>query len=151
MAFVLDEPSRQSLLETFPPKYPDVIAHHITHKFGVSDQEPLPPQPHHIKVVGYHDSGAIQVLVVEVDGRKNQDAEAARLYHITLSLDRAQGVKPENSNDVLKKVAAEKGADFLHNLPAPIEISAKARFIESKSAPTARAKSSRAAQSPHKL
>lgn len=148
IAFVLDEPSRQRLLETFSPKYPDVIAHHITHKFGVSDQEPLPPQPQYIKVVGYHDSGAIQVLVVGVDGRKNQDAETERFYHITLSLDRAQGVKPENSNDVIKKIVAEKGEGALCNLPEPIEISAAVRFIESKSAPRASTKSKRAA-SPH--
>jgi len=78
-------------------------------------------------VRGYHDSGAIQVLVVEVDGQKNHGSQK---YHITLSLDRTQGVEPKDSNDVLRKIAAEKGESALDNLPEPIEICATPVFIK---------------------
>jgi hypothetical protein len=129
-AFVIDEESRRKLLQTFPPKYPDVIAHHITHGFGVSDKEPLPPQPQKVLVHGYHDSGAIQVLVVEVDGRKNQGLQTDKFYHVTLSLERAQGVTPRNSNDVLQKIVAGSGEGALRNLSKPIEISVTPVFIK---------------------
>ena len=32
--FELDKKSRRALLSQFPPQFPDVIAHHITYKFG---------------------------------------------------------------------------------------------------------------------
>ena len=134
IAFVIDDKSRQKLLKIFPPKYPDVIAHHITHAFGVSDKEPLPAQPENVVVRGYHDSGAIQVLVVEVDGRKNQGLDTSNFYHITLSLDRAQGVTPKNSNDILQKIVSNGGEEALRNLPAPIEISVTPVFIKNEPA-----------------
>jgi hypothetical protein len=140
IAFVLDEESRQKLLKTFPPKYADVIAHHITYAYGVSDKEPLPPQPQKIVVRGYHDSGAIQVLIVEIDGRKNQALDENNFYHITLSLDRSQGVEPKNSNDVLQKIVAAAGEGALYNLPEPIEISAVPAFINDEPATAQKAK-----------
>ena len=139
IAFVIDKQSRQMLLEIFPPRYPDVIAHHITHAYGVSDKAPLPPQPQKVLVRGYHDSGAIQVLVVEVDGRKTQPS-TGKFYHITLSLDRAQGVSPRNSNDILQKIVAERSEYALRNLSQPIKISATPVFIKDESGAAPQAK-----------
>ncbi|MBI1215447.1 MAG: hypothetical protein GC185_06490 [Alphaproteobacteria bacterium] len=125
-AYVIGDAAREKLLEAFPPKYPRAVAHHITHRYDCGADE-LPPPSEKVEVVGFHDSGAMQVLVVEVDGRKHQapraDDDARRFYHITLSLDPAQGVSPSKSNDVLEKIAAEKGEAALRNLEHPMAIS----------------------------
>lgn len=123
-AYVILEKSREKLLEAFAPKYPDVIAHHITHKYDANETD-LPPMPKDVRVTGYHDSGAIEVLVAEVDGARHQKQrgnEAPRYYHITLSLDRAKGVEPKNSNDVLQKIVAQFGEAALDNLPEPVTV-----------------------------
>ena len=130
-AYMIDEASRERLLDIFKPKYPDVIAHHITHKYGAAPED-VPPQPRHVRVVGYHDSGAIQVLVVDVDGRKNQatpDGADKKFYHITLALDRAKGVSPSKSNAVLKKIAAEQGEAAVYNLAEPVEITVAPKLL----------------------
>ena len=36
LAYVLDEESREVLLKMYPPKFPDVKAHHITKKYPIS-------------------------------------------------------------------------------------------------------------------
>lgn len=123
-AYVILESSREKLLESFAPKYPDVVAHHITHKYDAKETD-LPPIPQRVRVTGYHDSGAIEVLVAEVDGarhQKRQGDEPPRYYHITLSLDRAQGVEPKNSNDVLQKIVSQFGDAALDNLPEPVTV-----------------------------
>ncbi|MDI1226450.1 MAG: HAD-IIIA family hydrolase [bacterium] len=130
-AYEIDADSREMLLEAFPPRHADVIAHHITHKYDATEAD-MPPMPNEVRVTGHHDSGAIQVLVVEVDGHRHQAAradETPRWYHITLSIDRAQGVAPKNSNDLLDAIVAEHGVAGLDNLPEPIEISVTPRFM----------------------
>lgn len=133
-AYVLDQESRQRLIDIFGPKYPETIAHHITHKFGATEDD-VPEMPQSVRIVGFHDSGAMQVLVAEVDGERRQatTGEGERFYHITFSLDRAQGVEPKDSNAVLQKIAAEKGPDALRNLHDPVEITVKPQFILSGS------------------
>jgi D-glycero-D-manno-heptose 1,7-bisphosphate phosphatase len=130
-AYEIDSDSREMLLEAFPPRHADVIAHHITHKYDATAAD-MPPVPAEVRVTGHHDNGAIQVLVVQVDGRRHQAAradETPRWYHITLSLDRAQGVEPKNSNDLLAAIAKEKGAAGLDNLPAPLDILVTPRLL----------------------
>jgi hypothetical protein len=124
-AYLIEDEARAALLETFAPKYPKTVAHHITHHYGGGAGD-MPEKPQKAEVVGYHDSGAIQVLVVEIDGRKHQQqskGEPPRFLHITLSYDPAQGASPGKSNDVLEKIVAEKGEAGLRNLKEPIEIS----------------------------
>lgn len=131
VAYQIDEASREKLLSAFQPKYPDVIAHHITHKYGAGPED-VPPPPGKVRVVGYHDSGAIQVLVVDVDGKRNQVTPPdtpKKFYHITLALDRAQGVSPSKSNAVLQKTASEQGEAAVYNLPEPIEILATPKLL----------------------
>ncbi|MCC7035869.1 MAG: HAD-IIIA family hydrolase [Alphaproteobacteria bacterium] len=130
-AYEVDKDSREMLLEAFPPRHPDVIAHHITHKYGATEAD-MPPMPAGVRVTGHHDNGAIQVLVVEVDGKRHQAAredETPRYYHITLSIDREQGIAPKNSNDLLQAIAAEKGLSGMDNLPEPIQISVLPRLL----------------------
>jgi hypothetical protein len=131
VAFVLDAASRQKLLEVFPAAYPETVCHHITHKFDAQKTD-VPTKPQDIRVVGCHDGGNIQVLVVEIDGQKMQAPRGDgidRYYHLTFSLDRKRGAETHHSNDVLRKIVAEKGAHALRNLQEPISIAASPAFI----------------------
>ena len=98
--YKLNDQSREKLVEIFPPTFPDVICHHITHIFDTSDEKYLPKNPTKVLVVGYAISDNIECLVVSIDGRTNRPD--SKLYHITHSIDRAAGAKPVMSNDVLK-------------------------------------------------
>lgn len=108
-AFVLDNKSRDRLIKAFPPKYPDVLAHHITERFGVP--KPTEPVRHYgvyVNVIGYADDGVgCEALVVEVSGKSTR--KDGKVYHMTLSIDRAAGRKPVDSNRVIK----EKGWTFV--------------------------------------
>ena len=107
IAYELSDKDRNHLLSVFPPKYSDVIAHHITYEFGVPEDSDLPQTPKNIQVVGYADDGeSIEALVVEVDGKiKRTDG---KIYHITWSLDRSKGRKPVHSNDLISKHGYKK-------------------------------------------
>lgn len=100
-AFVLTNGSRQELINAFPPKYPEVVAHHVTYRYGV----PQDPNAVYgemytgIKVVGYVDDGGIEAVVVSVNN--NTQRPDGKVYHVTLSLDRSQGKKPQHSNDAI--------------------------------------------------
>lgn len=90
---------REKLLAMFKPSYPDVIAHHVTWKFGVKQDYPLPTETHG-EVIGVADDGdRVQALVVTVGGMVYN--ENNRIMHITWSLDRSKGAKPHMSNQVI--------------------------------------------------
>jgi hypothetical protein len=118
-AFELDSASRSRLAQEFPPKFPEFIGHHITYKFGVSSEEPL-PEAHSFKVVGYGCNPAgIEALVVEVDG--TTERPDGGIFHCTWSLDRDAGFKPVKSNDLL--------AAGYERLATPINIHAVPKFF----------------------
>lgn len=97
VSWVLPERERARLLEMIPPVYPDVIAHHITHAFGVSEDYDLPTETTGT-IIGVADDGAgVQALVVDM-GRDRPDGGT---YHVTWSLDREAGRSPKQSNDVI--------------------------------------------------
>ena len=99
--YELTPSSHRDILNQFTPKFPDVIAHHITIEFGVPEGTPIPSRPAMVKVVGYacDDAKHVEALLVEVDGTtKRPDG---KLYHITLSINRAKGAKPVQSNDIM--------------------------------------------------
>ena len=107
IAFELSAESRAELLKHFPPKYPDVIAHHITYAFGVPKDSELPENPEHVEVVGYADDGkSLEALVVAING--STERPDGKVYHITWSLDRGQGRKPVQSNDLIAENGFEK-------------------------------------------
>lgn len=134
-AYVLDDLSREKLLRRFPPKYPETVAHHVTHKYGATAAD-VPPPPGIITVAGYHDSGAIEVLTVLVDGCSFQATPGERrYYHITHSIDRAQGVAPKNSNDVLAALVSMQGEGALYNLPEPLDIMAVPQLLQDAAEP----------------
>lgn len=105
-AFVLTEESRQALKAAFPPKYPEWIGHHITHRFPARKRPNLPYGEHthgNFDVIGYAEDTGIELFVVRVCGRTTRPDGGT--YHLTWSLDRSLGRKPFHSNAVL----AEKG------------------------------------------
>ena len=97
-ALVLNKKARAELLRKFPPKFSKVIAHHVTIKFNVSKDVPLPKNAV-VQVVGYAtDNKGIEAAVVSVNG-KIQRADGSN-YHVTLSLE--PGRKPVESNAIVQ-------------------------------------------------
>lgn len=115
-AYVIKEKSRKALLVRFPPKFSESIAHHVTYCFP--DKEP-PPKIDKVRVVGYAENQRLECVVVEVNGSIKRPKGG--LFHITLSLDRALGAKPVQSNHLLKKE--------WHAIE-PFELSVEARLIQ---------------------
>lgn len=112
-AYTLSDSSRRELLAHFKPKYPEVIAHHVTYQFPAKSTDALPPDVKDAHVVGYEHEDGLEALVVEINGStKRPDG---KLYHITLSLDRAKGKKPVHSNDLVNK-------SFQHVARIPIHL-----------------------------
>jgi hypothetical protein len=100
--WLLDETDREQLLARFPPRFADVVAHHVTLTTGTHQGTPLPSETSG-EVVGEIDDGAgIQALVVRIGGTTRRGD--GRTYHITWSLDRARGRRPVESNDVIARL-----------------------------------------------
>lgn len=99
-AFVLDEVSRNALLAKFPPKFADVIAHHVTVSMGkacpATFAEGMRQQ---IEVIWYAADEGLECVVVRAGSLHRPDGKP---FHITLSLDRAAGRKPVQSNQVIE-------------------------------------------------
>jgi hypothetical protein len=100
--FLLTQEARAGLLERYPPKFPDVLAHHITIQIGVLETDPL-PEPAGITVQGYSvDPEGIEALVVTVNGSTSRPDGLA--YHCTWSLDRSKGYEPMHSNELIANI-----------------------------------------------
>ena len=119
VAFVLDEVSRTKILQTYKPKYPDVIAHHVTLEFGVNEEVGLQLVQQYtnalriVEVIGYSDHiGMGEVLVVAINNNVGR-RDPTNLYHITLSIDRSKGVKPKDSNDILRSIGWSKSTPIV--------------------------------------
>jgi len=115
----LPEVERELLLRSFPPKYENVVADHVTLRVGATPETPLPHQPASSRVVGRADDGkSLECLVVELDG--TTDRPDGSTYHITWSL--GPGRRARESNDVLR----DQGWDHIE-APIPVELE-PARF-----------------------
>jgi hypothetical protein len=103
-------------MERFPPRFPDVIAHHITLKVG----KRIVPVEVKATVVGHavNDAG-VEALVVEINGTHVRSD--GKSFHITWSIDREAGFKPVSSNTVL-----ENGFTAVD----PIEIKVEPFFVD---------------------
>jgi hypothetical protein len=97
--WLLHPEERDRLMAVFPPAYPEVIAHHVTLKAGVSPDFPLPSETEGF-VVGMADDGAgVQALIVEIGGTTRRPDGLT--WHITWSL--ADGRRAVESNDVIRE------------------------------------------------
>ena len=86
----------------FAPRYPDVIAHHVTLRAATSEVTPLPTETAGA-IVGVIDDGAgVEVLVVSIGGTTKR--EDGGTYHITWSLDRGRERRAIESNDVIARL-----------------------------------------------
>ena len=94
--WLLDPAEREALLARFPPRYPVVVAHHVTLKFG--DRVAEAPRAAAGAIVGEADDGAgVQALVVAVDGAIARPDGGT--FHITWAL--AEGREARESNDII--------------------------------------------------
>lgn len=95
----LSQVERALLLRRFPPKYPNVVADHVTLRGGATATTPLPKKPASASVVGRADDGrSLECLVVELDG--TTDRPDGSTYHITWSLGPER--RARESNDLLR-------------------------------------------------
>jgi hypothetical protein len=110
--WLLDAAEREALLARFPPRYPRVVAHHVTLKFG--DREARPPGEAEAQIIGEADDGAgVQALVVAIDGGFARPDGG--VFHVTWSL--ADDREARESNDVI----AARGWVAL-DAPAPLRL-----------------------------
>jgi len=115
LGWTLTEESRAQLLKAFPPRYPDIIADHITLASGADQHAPRPTGDSG-EVIGRADDGeGVEALVVRIAGTSNRPDGGT--YHITWSLDAARGRTAKQSNDVIR----EHGWTALPE-PAPIHL-----------------------------
>ena len=113
------EDERLALLERFPPRYENVIAHHVTLRVGATPETPLPRKPETARIVGRADDGeSLECMVVELDG--TTDRPDGSTYHITWSL--GPGRRARESNDLLR----DQGWEHI-DAPIPVELE-PARF-----------------------
>jgi len=106
---------RARLLERIEPRYPDVIADHVTLRTGTDANTPLPRETSG-GVVGEIDDGAgVQALVVTIAGTTRRSDGST--YHITWSLDRARGRRAVESNAVIARLGWRPLAE-----PLPIRL-----------------------------
>lgn len=105
---------REQLLERFPPRYPHVIADHVTLKTH-AEAEPLPDRVESA-IVGHADDGdSLEAMVVTIDGKTGRPDGS--VFHITWSLDKAKGRQARESNDLLK----ERDWEALELIPVKLE------------------------------
>ena len=110
--WLVDPAERPALLERFPPRYAEVVAHHVTQKFG--DRSARPPAATTGEIVGEADDRAgVQALVVAIGGSPARPDGGT--YHITGSL--GPGREAKESNDVI----ASRGWRLLPE-PVPLRL-----------------------------
>lgn len=96
--YLLTPAGRQTLLDNIQPDHADVICHHVTHAFGVSEQ--LPPECTSVRVVAVASNDRVQAVVVKVNGTSERTTDGST-YHVTVSLDGSVFAKPVESNSLL--------------------------------------------------
>jgi len=99
VGWLLPHTERDVLLNLFPARFPRLIAHHCTWKFGVAAHEPLPLSNWGWIVGESVDPAGVQALVLNMSGGEMRP-DGLRL-HITWSL--ADGRKPVESNRVIQE------------------------------------------------
>jgi hypothetical protein len=99
VGWALDRGERTALLQRFPPRYPQVVADHVTLKFG-DGQARLPTETAG-EIVGEADDGlGVQAMVVRIAG--TTDRPDGSTYHITWSL--GPGRQAKESNEVIARL-----------------------------------------------
>jgi hypothetical protein len=97
--YELTSNARSELLAHVNPVHPDVVAHHITHEYGVYEQ--LPPYVDMVRVIAVAQNDLVQAAIVKINGTTTR-VYGDSFYHITVSVDRAAGGKAVDSNALIK-------------------------------------------------
>ena len=93
--YLLTDQARSELLAHIEPMFDNVIAHHVTHEFGV--YEGMPPDTNTVRVTAMAHNDRVQAAVVKVNATTQRPD--GRTYHITGSV--AEGAGAKESNDLL--------------------------------------------------
>lgn len=111
----LDRAEREELLRQFPPRWPDVIADHVTLASRSAGPQPMPTAREGLIVGRVDDGEGLQALVVSIQG--TTDRPDGSTFHITWSLDRLRGRQAVQSNEVLARLGWEQLAE-----PVPLTL-----------------------------
>ncbi|KKC25999.1 hypothetical protein WP12_11485 [Sphingomonas sp. SRS2] len=95
----LDPIQRAELLRRFPPRWPDVVADHVTLQANAPHDAALPAATAGELVGRIDDGQGLQAMVVRIAGTTARPDGS--VYHITWSLDRKRGRRAVESNQVL--------------------------------------------------
>jgi hypothetical protein len=117
IGWLLAEDDRERLLQRFPPRFENTVAHHVTQKTD-AEQDPLPAEVRAAIVGRTDDEKGVEAMVVSING--TTDRPDGSTYHITWSL--GEGRRARESNDVLK----ERGWQEVDH-PIPVKL-APGRF-----------------------
>jgi len=93
IAFNLTAASKEAVLNSFPPKFEEVRADHVTFEFGVPSDAVLPALVP-VEVVAYVCDSSLEALIVSVNGATARPDGS--IFHLTLS--RSAGRKSSESN-----------------------------------------------------
>lgn len=96
LAYNLTEESSKKLLKKFPPIFSQIQAHHVTYKFGVTEDEKI-PEAKKVEVIGYLRNSDIECVIVKV--KETTQRPDNLFYHITIS--HTFKVKPSASNQMI--------------------------------------------------
>lgn len=97
--YTLTPQSKEHLRNKYPPKYPRFIGDHVTVQFGGNPTKPK--ELDSVQIVGYADDGSgCECFLVSVEG--STERPSGGLFHLTWSIDPARGVKPKDSNGVVR-------------------------------------------------
>lgn len=125
VAYELTPESKVRLLEHFEPLFDKVLAHHVTHTFGINKEkaEGLIPtlEDDQLVVIAVASNDQLQALVVEINGSPRRDDGST--FHITWSLDPKSGAKPVHSNALVKNKST-------WDYTSPIPISVNPKYFE---------------------
>jgi hypothetical protein len=97
--YKLTDQYRDKLLRIIYPIHPDVVAHHVTHEYGV--WESLPPAANSVRMIAIAANDKVQAAIVEVNGEVER-LHGNSFYHITISIDKSAGGKAVDSNTLIK-------------------------------------------------
>ena len=97
--YELTTQARNDLFAHINPMYPDIIANHVTHNYGIYDE--LPPKADSARVIAVVSNEKVQAAIVKINGTTTREYGDS-FYHVTISVDRAAGGSPKDSNELLK-------------------------------------------------
>lgn len=93
----MESEERKRLLSRFPPRYPRVVADHVTLRFGTGSRTPL-PTARSAEIIGVaDDEKGVEALVLRIAGTTARGDGSH--FHITWSL--GSGRHAKESNDVI--------------------------------------------------